>query len=311
MLIYVLIFIIAALVLIKSSAILIQALLNIARFMHWSEFVVSFVLMALATDMPDLFIGISSGFQGLSSLSLGNVIGANILKLSLVAGLLILFARGTKIENKTVLKRDIWIITGLAILPLIFLLNKTLSRLEGIILIGLFFSYLIYLTKTKKQFPKLINNQSEISTFFKSIMIFVIGISLLLASSWLVVYSVSKIAQGLNASLVLIGIFLIALATTLPEFIFGVRATMMKHEEMYVGNLLGAVVVDSALILGITALINPIQVQDFSSFAIGAVFMVLALLIFNLFIRTRSKLCWWEGALLALFYVIFIIIQII
>ena len=308
MLIYILIFIFAGLVLIKSSTILVQALLNIARFMAWSEFVVSFILMALATDMPDLFIGISSGFQGLSSLSLGNVIGANILKLSLVAGLIILFAKGTKIQNKTIIKRDIWLVTGLGILPLIFLFNETLSRLEGLILIILFFAYLIYLAKTKQYFLKAINSEQSISTFLKSIVIFIIGISLLLASSWLVVYSINKIAQNINTSLILTGMFLIALATTLPELVFGVRATLMKHEEMYVGNLLGAVAVNSALTLGVTALINPIKIQNATSFIIGAVFMVLALLFFNLFIRSRDELSWREGALLIVFYIIFVII---
>lgn len=308
MLIYVLIFILAGLVLIKSSTILVRVLLNIARFMAWSEFAVSFILMAVATSLPELFVGISAGFQKTSDLSLGNVIGANILNLTLIAGLIILFARGIKIQNKIIIKRDIWLVTGLGILPLIFLFNKTLSRLEGLILIILFFVYLIYLAKTKQHFLKTINAEQSISSFLKSIIIFIIGISLLLASSWLVVYSVSKIAQNINASLILAGMFLIALATTLPEFIFGMRATLMKHEEMNVGNLLGSVVVNSALVLGVVALINPIKVQDSTSFVIGAVFMTMALLLFNLFIRTRAKLSWREGTLLIAFYIIFVIV---
>ncbi len=309
MLIYILIFIIASLVLIKSSTILVQALLNIARFMAWSEFAVSFVLMAITTSLPELFVGISAGFQKTSNLSLGNVIGANILNLTLIAGLIILLARGIKIQNKTIIKRDIWLVSGLGILPLIFLFNKTLSRLEGLILIILFFSYLIYLAKTKQHFLKTINSEQSISTFLKSIIIFIIGISLLLASSWLVVYSASQIAQSINASLILAGMFLIALATTLPEFVFGMRATLMKHEEMNIGNLLGSVIVNSALILGIVSLIDPIKIQDLTSFVIGAIFMILALLLFNLFIRTRAKLSWQEGALLIVFYIIFVIIQ--
>lgn len=311
MFVYLLIFIAAVLVLIKSSALLIKALINISRFMRWSEFVVSFILMAVATDLPDLFIGISSGLQTLSSLSLGNVIGANILKLTLVPGLIILFTKNTKIENKTMLKRDIWLVAGLTILPLIFLLNRTLSRIEGIILIGLFLAYLVCLAKTKERHFRIINSGPSISSFLKSIIIFVIGIGLIFISSWIAVYSVNIITRDLNASLILLGIFLVALTTTLPEFIFGIQASLMKHKEMFIGNLLGAVAVGSALILGITALINPIKIQDFSSFIIGAIFMTLGLLIFNFFIRTQSKFVWWEGALLILFYLAFVVVQMI
>lgn len=308
MLIYALIFIIASLVLIKSSAVLVKALVNIARFMRWSEFIVSFVLMAIATSFPELFVGISAGLQNISSLALGNVIGANILNLTLIAGLIILFSRGTKIRSK-IIKRDAWLIFALAVLPFLFLLNKTLSRIEALILVGVFIAYLVYLIKQKQAFPRALNKFPEINNFFKSIGFFIAGLVLLLASSWLIVYSVGKFAQGLNASLILAGIFLVALGTTLPEFVFGLRAVFMKHEEMHIGNLLGSVVANSALILGTTALISPIKINGFSNFLIGAVFMVLALLLFNLFIKTRSKLSWWEGALLIVFYIIFVIVQ--
>lgn len=310
MLIYILIFIVASLILIRSSAILVRALLNIARFMAWSEFIVSFALMALATSLPDLFIGISAGFQKISNLSLGNAIGANVLKLSLVAGLLIIFARGTKIHNQAIIKRDVWIVLGLNLLPLIFLANKTISRVEALILLAVFFGYLIYLLRQKKHNKTILKNHLEIETFFKSIVFFIIGAILLLASAWLVVYSVRQIAVGFDISLILAGIFLVAIGTTLPEFVFGLRAVLMKHEEMYIGNLLGATAANSLLVLGTAGLISPIILVEFKTFFTAYIFMILAIIAFAFFMRTGKKLSWWEGALLILFYIVFVIINI-
>lgn len=309
MLIYALIFIIASLVLIKSSAVLVRALVNIARFMRWSEFLVSFILIGIATSLPELFVGISSAFNNASALSLGNIIGSNIVNLTLVAGIIILFSRGIKIKSK-IIQRDVWIVFGLAVLPILFLLNKTLSRFEGLILLGLFAGYLIYLVRRKKESPKILNNFSEIKTVLKSIIIFIISLVLLLASAWLIVYSAQTIALGLNANLVLIGILIVAFGTSLPELIFGLRSVLMKHKEMHMGNLIGSTAANSALILGITALIRPIQLESLNSFITGAVFMILALLLFNLFIRTKNKLSWKEGLLLILFYVVFVLVSI-
>lgn len=309
MFINILIFLIAGLVLVKSSAILVKALVNIARFLKWSEFVVSFVLVGIATTLPEFFVGISSALRGAPELSLGNVIGSNIVNLTLVAGLIILFSKSVKVQER-VIKRDIWIVFGLAILPIIFLLNKALSRLEGLILLGLFVSYLVYLIKHKKDFSGVLNRFNNIKTFLKSILFFAGSLVFLLACSWLIVYSVQEIASGLNANLIIMGILLVAFSTSLPELIFGLKSSLMHHEQMHIGNLIGATAANSALILGVTALISPIKLQSLNSFLLPAIFMIFVLLIFNLFIRTKQKLSWHEGALLVLIYVIFVIMQV-
>lgn len=309
MLINILIFLVAGLVLVKSSAILIKALVNVARFLKWSEFIVSFILVGITTSLPELFVGISSALRKAPELSLGNVIGSNIVNLTLVAGLIILFSKNKKVQEK-IIKRDIWIIFGLAILPIIFLLNKNLSRLEGLILLALFCAYLIYLIKQKKDSPKILNNFNQVKTFLKSIGLFIASLVFLLGSSWLIVYSAQQIAHGLNANLIIIGILLVALGTSLPELIFGLKASLMHHEQMHIGNLIGSTAANSALVLGVTALINPINLQDLNSFLMPGIFMIFAILIFNFFIRTKQKFSWWEGALLVLIYIVFVILQV-
>jgi len=310
MLIHALIFIIASLVLIKSSAYLVKSLVSIAKFLHWSEYIVSFVLIGIVTSLPELFIGIGAASRGASNLALGNAIGSNIVNLTLIAGLIVLFARHIKIKDKLI-QRDIWIVFALACLPILFLVNKTLSRLEGLALIGFFIIYFIYLLKKQKKPLEVVDEFSEIKTILKTVLVFAISLIVLLASAWLIVYAVQEIAQGFNASLIFLGIILVALGTSLPELIFGLRATLMKHKKMHIGGLVGSTAANSALILGITALIRPIQLNGSTSFWIGAIFMLGAILLFNLFVRTRKKLSWWEGLLLILFYVIFVIVELV
>jgi len=168
---YSLVFIIATIVLIRSGSLLIRSLVNIARFMQWSEFVIAFVLVGIGTSLPELFVGIGAGLKKAPALSLGNVLGSNILNLTFIGGLVVLFARGIEVRNK-LKRKDVWLIFFLSVLPLLFLLNKVLSRLEGGILIGAFLIYLIYLSRAKKNVTASasINKFPKIKNFFKSIV---------------------------------------------------------------------------------------------------------------------------------------------
>ena len=98
--IYVLIFIGSCFVLIKSGSWVIKSLVRIAKDLQWSEFLVTFCLMALATSLPELFIGLNSALHKLSQLSFGNIIGANILNLTLITALVVFMGKGLKIERE-------------------------------------------------------------------------------------------------------------------------------------------------------------------------------------------------------------------
>jgi len=193
------------------------------------------------------------------------------------------------------------------------LTDLTLSRIDGIILLIVFFFYARHLLK-EKVYAALNNvNQNAVTfkLFIKDVFLFIFGIILLFASSWAVVFSASQIASQLTLPLFVVGIFLLAFGTTLPETVFGLRSILTKHEDMALGNVLGSVAVNSTLILGIVSLIHPIQVQDAPSFLYASLFMIFAFLPLIFLIRTRERLTMSHGLLLMFFYVIFVIGEII
>ena len=122
----------------------VSALSKIATKFRWSEFIVAFVLMGFMTSVPELFVGVSSALGGAGRLALGNVIGASIVNLTLVMGLAAILSRGIKIETG-IAKRDAVLTMAIVAIPVILLLDGKLTRIEGVILILLFFVYLLQL----------------------------------------------------------------------------------------------------------------------------------------------------------------------
>lgn len=312
MILYIALFLISVFVLVKSGAAAVKKLVAISRYLKISEYVLAFILMALATSLPEFFVGISSALSKASILSLGNIIGSNIINLSLILGVVVIFAKGIKIESK-IAKRDAWIVFFISILPLLLLVDKNLSQADGVILLIVFIWYLKHILKAKEAFRKRMDHVTQtierFRQFVKDLLIFVVAIAILLISSWGVVKTATLIAQGLELPLVLIGLILVAVGTSLPELIFGIKAVITKHEGMNLGNLIGSTVMNSTFILGITALIYPIRIENFNMILSSGLFMVFIILIVNFFIATKEKISWKEGTILIVLYILFLAIE--
>lgn len=311
-LLYLLIFIVASYLLVKSGAILVRVLTVLSKYFRLTEYVFAFILMTFATTMPELFVGIASSVRGLPTISLGNIIGSNLVNLTFILGLIVIVAKGLRIESK-IAKRDAWIVFFIALLPLLLLFDKKLSRGEGFLLMIVFGWYIYHILRQKEAFTKRINNmlkeEGVIKKFFKNLLYFFIAVGVLLLSAWGVVESAKLIAMELYISLALIGVILVALGTSLPELVFGVRAVIAKHEGLSLGNLIGSVVVNSTFILGLVAVIRPIQIESFNVIYTGGAFMIMAILIANFFIATRDKISWKEGLFLIVFYLAFLVAE--
>jgi len=309
---YIALFFISVLVLVKSGSVAVKCLVAISRYLRISEYVLAFILMALATSLPEFFVGINSALAKAPVLSLGNIIGSNIVNLSLILGVVVIFAKGIKIESK-IAKRDAWIVFFISILPLLLLVDKNLSQADGGILLIVFIWYLRHILKAKEAFRKrmdhIVRTIERFRQFVKDLLIFVVAIAILLISSWSVVKTATLIAEGLELPLVLIGLILVAVGTSLPELVFGIKAVITKHEGMNLGNLIGSTVMNSTLILGITALIYPIRIENFNIILTGSLFMIFIVLIVNFFIATKEKISWKEGVVLIGLYVAFLIIE--
>jgi cation:H+ antiporter len=309
---YLLFFVVACYALVRSGTILVRVLTMLSRYFRITEYVFSFFLMSLATTMPELFVGITASIKGSPILSLSNIIGSNFIHLSFILGLVAIIAKGLKIESK-IAKRDSWIVFLIALLPLLLLFDKKLSRGEGFLLLIVFGWYVYHILREKDAFKRRMNAMRKDVEHFKKLLknflYFIIAAIVLLFSAWAVVETAKLIAQELYLSLSLIGIILVAIGCSVPELVFGVRSVIAKHEGLSLGNLIGSIVVNSTFVLGLVALIKPIQIENLKIIYTGGAFMLASILIANLFIATKNKVSWREGLALIIFYVAFLVAE--
>ncbi len=300
-------FALSCIVLIVSGSLLVKSLSKIARFLRISEFSAAFIIMALATSMPELFVGISSALSGTPSLSLGNVIGANILNLTLITGIIILVSKEIK-TGKKISKDANFMLGAILLIIILYILGRSLSRIDGVILICFFAANAYRVLKKRKEYAKKMENGIVNKNKFLYLLIFLAAlIGLIISSNYVVKYA-SLLAIDLNLPKILIGLFLLSIATTLPELVFGISASKLEHKEMSIGDQIGTIVVNSTLILGIVSIISPIQ-AEFLPFLISSLFMFICAFIFLTFISTGRKLETLEGISLILIYVLFVIIE--
>lgn len=305
----IILFIIACSIMVLSGSFLIKSLTKIAAFLRMHEFVVGFIIMAFSTSVPELFVGITSAFAGDPSLSLGNVIGANIANMTLIIGIIIILSRGMNVKSKTI-KKDALFMVLLSALPIILKsIGRNLSRVDGAILLLVFLIYIKKLMKQGREFHKEVHAKRmthiKIATSF---LIFFASIGIVFLSADFVVKYATEISLELALPSILVGLFVVSIGTTLPELTFGMHAVLKKHPEMALGDTIGSVVANSTLVLGVVSLIHPIQ-ADFKLFLSSGIFMIIISFLFATFTESENKLSIKEGIALILFYVFFIMIE--
>jgi len=311
---YLIIFAISFITLILSSSWLISALIKLAKFLGWKEFVVAFFTMALAGSLPNLSVGLSSIIHQVPQLSFAEIVGGNITNLTLTVALAaIISQRGLTLASRTVQGSAVFTLI-VAVLPLLLIADGVLSRTDGLILILTFAIYVYWLFKKEDRFSKPYNKIKKALTFktaFQNIGILIGSVALLLLAAEGIVRSATFFSISLNFPLVLIGTLVIGLGNALPEILFGVQAARRGNDWLVVGNVMGAVIIPVTLVLGLVAFFHPIKIVDFSPFAIGRFFLIVAAICFLLFLRTGQKITKKEAIFLLFIYLSFVLAELI
>jgi len=311
---YLLIFIISFIALALSSSWLVDHLNRLAKFWGLKEFVVAFFTMALAGTIPNFSVGISSVIHGIPELSFSEIVGGNIVDLTIAVALVVLISKGgLNLPSRAVQGSAVFTLI-IAILPLLLILDGGLTRIDGLVLIFAFILYVVWLFNKKERFSKTYNHVTGSMGFrdiVKSVITLLIAIALLLVAAEGIVRSATYFSTFLNLPLVLIGILIVGLGNALPEIFFGIQAARKGQSWMVVGNLMGAVIFPATLVLGLVALASPIEITDFSPFVIGRFFLMISAVFFLLFMRTGRKITRNEAWFLLLLYFIFILAEVL
>jgi len=316
-LIYLLLLIGFSLLLMKSTGILTDSLQELAKITKIGKFAITAFLLAFATSVPELVVGVTAALEGRPNLALGVVLGSNIADITLVIGGAAIIGGSFSIAGEF-LKIDIFSVFLAGVLPLMLLLDRTLSRVDGIILLLVYGMYNFGLMQAKvkrghgghgKILRKMLTKGTR-KKMNKSLVWLFLGAAMLMFSADMIVKIGTALAQSLGAPVFFIGLFLVAMGTSLPELSFEIEAIRKKQIGMALGDLLGSVVANSTLILGIVSLISPIKLVDgLSAYLLAAAAFGVTFVLFWQFVKSKRKLERWEGVVLLIAYALFILLE--
>ena len=253
-------------ILVKGADLLIEGASGLARRAGIPEFVIGLSLVAFGTSLPELTVNVQASLKSASEITLGNVIGSNIANILLILGIAGLI-RPLSIR-RTFVKKEIPL-NFLSILVLFAMVSDRIldgsprafvSRSEGLVLITTFVGYLYFLAAFLER--EVVDDGSERIGFLKAGVFVLLGLAgLILGSEWTVSGGVN-LALALGVSQVIIGLFLIAVGTSLPELMTSAVAAYRGNSDIALGNVAGSNIFNVSLVLGASALINPIPVPD-------------------------------------------------
>jgi len=311
---YASIFIIGIAILYFVEQWLVDSLIQIARFLKWKKFVLAFFTIALGASLTNFFVGISSAIHGYPILSFGDVLGGNVIDLTLAVAIAALFSkRGIPAGSKTI-QTSLYFTVAAAVMPILLIFDGLLSRADGIILIFFFLMYFAWVFSKRSRFQERYDHTigdpaKEFKKFLKNVGKTAIGFLLVLAAADAIVRSSVFFSLTIGIPLELVGLFIIGVGNAIPETYFAVLSARRNEEWLILGNLMGSVVIAATLVIGVVAIIHPIQINDFSVFAVARFFLIMAAVFFFLFARSDKKITKREGFFLIAIYIAFIVAE--
>ena len=302
--------------LVLGADFLVRGSSNIAKKFHIPEMLIGLTIVALGTSAPELIITIGSAMSGANDLILGNAIGSNLCNSLLILGLMCVI-RPIEIEKEAVkIHIPMAFISAVIILCFsfgIFSTPNVIDRRDGIILIIMFilyFSYPIFteIKDIKKAYKENINsNKFKGIKISLSILFVILGIVLLKYGGDFVVNYATNIAMELNVSESVIGLTIIAIGTAMPELVTSIVAVIKKDTDLAVGNLVGSCVLNLFLILGVGAILIPLNFsQNFKYNLIYLIISTFVIWCFN-FVGKKHILTRWKGLILLLMFSFYIV----
>ena len=274
-------------VLIWGADLLIEQSESIALKFHIPEFIIGATLVALGTSLPEMAASIAASIDGKAEIAVSNVIGSNILNITLVLSSVFLIAKTIKPQRDFFAKDSTWALIPV-LLFVLMILDGTISRFDALLLLLLMGAYLLFLLNDAKDVPaEELHHQDDDFSWKKVLPILFVGIALVVVGAHFTVESASSIAKSFDISEWIIGIVMISLGTSLPELTVSISAALKGKVDMAIGNIIGSNMANTTIVLGAAALVNPMSI-NVSAYIFDIATMIVATLI--LVFITANKL---------------------
>ena len=283
------IFVIAMGVLIWGADVIIEQSERIALKFKIPEFIIGATLIALGTSLPEMAASIAASYNGKPDIAIANVIGSNILNITLVLATVFLISKKINPARDFFAKDSTWALVPVLVFVLM-IFDGVISRFDATLLLLLMGAYLLFLLQDAKNIPELeVLEEIEESDFswIKVIPFLILGFILIIVGAHFTVESASEIARTFGISEWVIGIIMISLGTSLPELVVSISAAAKGKVDMAIGNIIGSNMANTTVVLGAAALVNPMPIQA-SAYMFDIATMIIATLL--LVFLTANKL---------------------
>lgn len=305
-------FLILGLVLVvKGGGWFVDSSVDIARYLQIPRIVIGATIVSLATTMPELIVSATASFMKDSGIAIGNAVGSAICNIGLIVGIAAVMTT-IEVDLSDFKRRFMWML-GSAVLMVIFAWNLHLGRLQGSILLLVGIAYLLFdysKVRSERRGKNVSPNQAVGETPAKksvgrSVILFAFGALLVILGSRFLVTSGIGIAKALGIPSVIIGLSIIAVGTSLPELVTAIAAARKKVPDLSVGNIVGANVLNLAVITGLAGVINPLTLKPFTRHY-SFFWLFLFILAMGWFFRKKGSIAAREGWCFLIFYILYV-----
>ena len=221
------------------------------------QLVIGLTIVAMGTSAPEAAVSIAAALKGSADITIGNVVGSNILNILIILGLTAVITSVAVAKSTIRIETPFMLVVTFVLLGLGYT-GYEVTRFEGVILWILFIVYLGYLFVMAKKNKEEAPEESKQMPLWKLIPAAVIGLVLIVWGSDVTVDAATAIAKSLGLSERFIGLTIVALGTSLPELFTSVSAAMKGKADIAIGNIVGSNIFNILFVVGTAALITPV-----------------------------------------------------
>lgn len=287
---------------------------SLARKLRVPEIVIGLTIVAAGTSAPELFVSVVSALNGTPDLAVGNVVGSNTMNAMIIVGVSAMVA--PMVISRSTVRCDIPFAVVSSVLLMVLCLDEmcswsisgnAISRIDGILLLA---GFAVFMTFALRQARHGQSNEQQEDTdsqqmpVWRGLAYVALGLLCLVVGSNLFVDAATKLAQQLGVSEGVIGLTIVAGGTSLPELATSVVAARKGQSAIAIGNVIGSNVFNILLILGLTAVISPMQIEGITLVDLSV--MLVSVSLVWLFSATKLTVARWEGAVLTGGYLVYL-----
>ena len=284
-----LIFVVSMGVLILGAEFIIVQSEKIALHFGISHFVIGATLIALGTSLPEMAVSMSASLAGSGDIAVANVIGSTVFNVSLVLGATFLVAKKINPTRDLFAKDSAWALFPILVF-LLMAMDGKLNYIDGILFLILMAAYLIFLIGSNQVEELDDDVVNEKFNWAKSLPLLLVGFIFVIGGADFAIESAGNIAREFGISEWVIGMFLVAFGTSLPELTISIKSAMKNNADMAIGNIIGSNVANFTMVLGASSIVNELSVNlSENFFDIAAAFIVSLMLVFITANRLYNK----------------------